>query len=347
MQSVATRGRRFRGQQKAEKCPRLDSLPSELLLNICGYLDHQPFLINLSLCNHRLYEVVQRCLYSSLPSTNRIFALLRTLLKRPHLGEYVKTMTLQTEICHPYDRTLPAKEDRYANKITPKERRALWNKPDFTWSSWEQQDLSFLDKRALDLARMGTDDGAIAYLLCQLPNLQSFTLFHAGWNREGSWSRPYGPYPILDSILTRAVKLQEAGQFSSPASLANLREVVIIGNPFVFDPITGFNDITGFLALKSVRSLVCERILKEFDQYPEYDDESDGDDFDDCFVNLNPRETLFNHSDFESNVTHLTMRDFISNPRSLGQFLRRFPRSKKFVSRTDITCDKRRSNLIS
>ena len=123
--------------------PKLDTLPAEIHLEIFKHL-RTPLLKNLSLCNHRLYEGAQSCLYSTFsPAIWRasgettIFYLVRTILEKPHLGERIKSFNAEMNT---YREAIPC-------TLLTKESKAPWKEiKGFTWDSWEQWDLSSLEK---------------------------------------------------------------------------------------------------------------------------------------------------------------------------------------------------------
>jgi hypothetical protein len=219
-------------------------------------------------------------------------------LEKPHLAEYIKTFNAQIETdCIFYQKALP-------RTISHEECIALGRETEgFTWDSWEQWDLSFIDKRSLDLARFGRWDGAASYLLCHLPNLRAITLSHPGIKSREDFSTPF---PCFDNVLTRAIKLQDASQISSPAALANLQEITIIGDRRSRRYPT-ISDIELFLLLESVKLFTCQRIKEDPD-------------------NL----SLFTHFKHESSVTNLTIRSNILPPKELARFLCHFPDLRHF-----------------
>jgi hypothetical protein len=78
-----------------------NTLANELILNTCGFLSTED-LANLSLCSKHLYKLAQPDLYSTVTQTGKraIPALIRTLLAKPHLAQYVKTFNAQPFLQH-------------------------------------------------------------------------------------------------------------------------------------------------------------------------------------------------------------------------------------------------------
>jgi hypothetical protein len=70
----------------------INTLSNELILEICRCLTTKN-LARLSLCSKQLYELAQPDLYFTFTQTHKraIPALIRTLLAKPHLAQYVRT----------------------------------------------------------------------------------------------------------------------------------------------------------------------------------------------------------------------------------------------------------------
>jgi hypothetical protein len=68
------------------------TLSNELILEICRFLTAKN-LARLSLCSKLLYELAQPDLYFTFTQTHKraVPALIRTLLAKPHLAQYVRT----------------------------------------------------------------------------------------------------------------------------------------------------------------------------------------------------------------------------------------------------------------
>ncbi len=162
--------------------------PDEVILEIIRQVDDSKTLASISRASHRLHGFAESYLYSVFAQVDfwgeAISLFLRTLLRKPHLGRYVKTW-----IGMSCDATWIPME-----KLDDEDLALL--KLAARWVSCGTQDIDDW----IGLAVNGHWDTLAAVLLCLLPNLEEIEFIEYG-NSEG--------FPYVESVLQRAAQLQE------------------------------------------------------------------------------------------------------------------------------------------
>jgi hypothetical protein len=176
-------------------------LPGELVIEIAKYITCRKTLAALSQCSKRFHALVESLLYSTFIQTGdgaeALPQFLRTVSAKPHLGRYVKAIIAEShEGTMDMDMGL-LNGTEMTNIGTCICRVIASSIPERTFVEW------------IRLVKLGAWDALMALVLCLVPNI------------EDIWIRGYGnarSHPLMDRVLNRAAKLQDALQSRSESS---------------------------------------------------------------------------------------------------------------------------------
>lgn len=202
----------------------LKALPTEVLLEIMGKVQFKSDLLKICLVSKQLCEVTQPQLYSTFGETNSnsLILFLRTILERPHLAPYVKSLigySAFTSARGSYPRLF--REDRFHN-LNLEDQRRIEVALKAANAHNESTEAAWWEKRFWD----GGWNARFALLLCQLPNLKSISVAPRIFDDI---------YSVLHRVISRATDLQNSGE-KSPHNLASLSKFSLGSHPLYQPP---------------------------------------------------------------------------------------------------------------
>jgi len=181
----------------------IGSLPGEITLEIVSQLD-RPSLLSLSICSKRMNDLTAPTLYSIFEHSDHdlraLPLLIRTILKRPDLAQYVKKFIAFNGNAGSMDMMAVDDFDRIEEAL------------------YRLRPLPVDVEQWLHSVWSGRWSALTALLLSLLPKIEVFDLIYFGSSEDQE-------FRFINTILERARTLQEAGQLADPYSMARLRYV--------------------------------------------------------------------------------------------------------------------------